>query len=81
MSAKAGGWGCLADEGEKRGKWEKIEGKRKKRRENRDEGRERRKEREERGKWVPCATWTPRQHLTIILTPFDHFNDLSHNKG
>ena len=22
----------------------------------------------ERGEWVPCATWMPHQHVTIILT-------------
>ena len=42
------------------------------------EGREER--REERGEWVPRATWT-RQHLMVILTPFDYINGLSHSSG
>ena len=33
------------------------------------------------GEWVPCVTWMPSQHLMVILTLFDHFNDLSHDKG
>ena len=50
--------------------------------ERREEGREREREnREKRGEWVSRVTWTPRQHLTVILTSFDHFNDLSHDMG
>ena len=58
------------------------------RKERRDEGRERREKREkgrdkreERGEWVPRATWTPCQQLTVNLIPFDHFNGLSYDMG
>ena len=36
---------------------------------------------EERGEWIPHTTWTSHQHLMIILTPFDHFNDFSYDKS
>ena len=45
-------------------------------------GRESKKERGGKsGKWVLCCTWTPHQHLTVLLTLFDHFNNLNHDRA
>ena len=63
------------------GKEERVEkgGRREKRGEM---GVKRREEREEREEWAPHDMWTPpRQYLMVILTLFNHFNGLSHNKG
>ena len=47
--------------------------------EKEEKSREKREEkRDNRGEWISCVIWTsPRHHLTIILTPFDHFNSLN----
>ena len=58
--------GCPTDYG--REKSEDRGGKRKKRGEKR---------REDSGEGVSYATWAPRQYSKVVLTPFDHFNDLS----
>ena len=42
---------------------------------------ERREKREDKGEWVPRSMWTPRQHLMVNLTQFDHFNGLSYDMG
>ena len=53
-------------------------GNKKERRESRDE---RRGNREKIGERVLRTTWTPCQHLMIILTLFDHINSLNHDKA
>ena len=37
--------------------------------------------RKERGSRSHGATWTPHQNLTVILTPFDHFNSIDYRRG
>ena len=60
----------------------RLEGEREERREREERG-ERREEREERGerRVDPIAMWTPHKHLKVILTPFNHFNDISYGRS
>ena len=74
-------------EGEKRGERRKIIEEREEKGEKRGGKRRERKEKREkrkgkkRGEWVPHVTWTPHQHLIVILISFDNFNGLSYDKG
>ena len=51
------------------------------RREKRGEREERKWKREERESGSHNDTWTPHQHLIIILTLFDNFNGINYDKG
>ena len=42
---------------------------------------ERAKRREKSGEWVLCVTWTPHQHLTVLLTLFDYLKQFESQQG